>query len=309
MKAVVTGGAGFIGSHLTDLLLEHGVDVIVLDNLADGDAKRVPAKARLAVLDIASPECREFVIREQPDYVFHLAAQVHVRRSIEDPVRDAQVNILGTLNLLEACRHARVQKFIYASSSAVYGETENLLIGEHDEIQPISFYGISKFAPELYIRQYHAFFDVPYTILRFANVYGPRQNPHGEGGVISILLHRLRSGLPFRVNGDGEQERDFIYVGDVASACWAAARRGSGADLFQVGTSVATSINALIQRVEELHGSPISLVHGPALSGDIRFSCLDNRQIALALGWKPMHSLAEGLQITYRDAMSPLNQP
>jgi UDP-glucose 4-epimerase len=302
MKALVTGGAGFIGSHLVNSLVSAGADVHVIDNLSTGHPDYVHPHAVLHVLDVASQDAKEVIQNVQPDVVFHQAAQVDVQRSIREPNYDANVNIVGTINLLEACSLASVKKFIYASSCAVYGDLEVDLITEENPAQPISFYGISKLTPESFIRLFHKMYGLSYTILRYANVYGPRQTPKGEGGVIAIFLNRLKHGMPLTVYGDGEQTRDFVYVKDVVSANLAAVNHGHQ-EVFHVGTAVSTSVNQLVELLSNLHGSPIPVVYEPERKGDIRHSCLDNRKARQKMGWSPQNSIVDGLRESYFFAM------
>ncbi|MCS7458830.1 NAD-dependent epimerase/dehydratase family protein [Paenibacillus doosanensis] len=302
MKAIVTGGAGFIGSHLVEALLAEGINVQVIDNLSTGNADYLPAGVPLHRMDIRSEEVRELLLRERPDVVFHHAAQVDVQRSVSDPGADASVNIAGTANLVHACAQASVQKIIYASSCAVYGDLQTVLVHEDDPTQPISFYGISKLTPESYLRVFHRLYGLNYTILRYANVYGPRQTPKGEGGVVAICLDRLRKGLPLIVYGDGEQTRDFVYVKDVVKANLAAMHRGDW-QTVQIGTAASVSVNRLVEQLQVLHGAPIAVVHRPERAGDIRHSCLSNAKAYEQLGWTADYDLVQGLKSTYEYEM------
>ncbi|WP_019532873.1 NAD-dependent epimerase/dehydratase family protein [Paenibacillus ginsengihumi] len=298
MRAIVTGGAGFIGSHLAEALVAEGADVHIVDNLRTGFTEHVPPGATLHQLDIRSAEAVQLFRSVKPDVVFHQAAQVDVQRSVADPGYDASVNIAGTANILQACLQASVKKLIYASSCAVYGELETGLIKEGDPTEPISFYGISKLTPEAYLRVFGLLYGLDYTVLRYANVYGPRQTPKGEGGVVAIFIDRLKQGLPLVVYGDGEQTRDFVYVGDVVRANLAAASRGSGRTV-QVATASATTVNELVQWLANIHGAPIQPEYRPERPGDIRHSCLDNRLAKEILGWTPRYDVYRGLKETY----------
>ncbi|HEU4963727.1 MAG TPA: NAD-dependent epimerase/dehydratase family protein [Bacilli bacterium] len=305
MKAVVTGGAGFIGSHMVDALVDQGAEVHVIDNMSTGRAEHVHAQAQLHVLDIGSPQAKKLILRVKPDVVFHQAAQVDVVKSIADPVRDATVNIGGSVNIIEAAAQAGVKKLVYASSSAVYGDVQADVLTEDESTNPISFYGISKLTPELYLRVFQQLYGLPYTVLRYANVYGPRQTAKGEGGVIAIFLDRIRRGKPLTVFGDGGQTRDFVYVTDVVHANLAAMQGGSGATL-QVGTSRRTSVREVVAKLEAIHGAPLTVEHEPDRPGDIRDSCLDHRRIRKHLRWTPQYELDAGLRETYAHVM---NQP
>ena len=218
MKVLVTGGAGFIGSHIVDTLIESGYEVVVVDNLSSGKKEYLNDKAIFYDLDLHSKQIEDVFEKELPDFVIHEAAQVDVSISIHHPYFDAYSNILGTIHLLELSRKYHVKKVIYASSCAVYGETGDYSIQENSKIQPISFYGASKYTPELYIQLYQKLYGLPYTILRYANVYGPRQTPKGEGGVISIFVQKLLKNENLIIYGYGTQTRDFVYVKDVAHA-------------------------------------------------------------------------------------------
>ncbi|MNW58807.1 UDP-glucose 4-epimerase [compost metagenome] len=221
-----------------------------------------------------------------------------VQRSVKDPGYDAGVNIAGSANIIQACMRASVRKIIYASSCAVYGDLDSPLINEHDPINPLSFYGLSKLTPESYLRIFHDLYGLEYTVLRYANVYGPRQTPKGEGGVVSIFLDRLRNGLPLVIFGDGEQTRDFIYVKDVVEGNLAAITRGSG-QIIQLGTAVSTTINDLLLKLRNIHGADIARSYLPQRSGDIQHSCLNNVKALHQLKWKPQYDLIRGLQETY----------
>jgi UDP-glucose 4-epimerase len=298
MKAIVTGGAGFIGSHLVDTLISLGHDVYVVDNLTTGQRRFVNPAATLHVLDVRSPDLKDWIMREKPDVVFHQAAQVDVLQSIRDPMHDTSVNVLGTVNLLQACCEASVGKFIYASSCAVYGDLQEELTKEDSVTSPISYYGISKLTPESYIRVFHQLYGLPYTILRYANVYGPRQTAKGEGGVVAIFLNRLKDTLPLLIHGDGEQTRDFVYVKDVVKANIAAIHRGDN-ETVQVGTATRTSVNTLVATMEGIHGSAIPTGYGPKRPGDIQHSCLDNSKARAVLGWVPAYDVKQGIRETY----------
>lgn len=243
MKAFVTGGAGFIGSHLAAALASRGDQVTVIDNLASGSVKKIHPKVQFLQLDIRSREARELIVRQQPDVVFHLAAQTDVQQSLLNSGYDADVNIGGTINLLEGCR-VTGSKLVFASTSAVYGDLEKTQISEQDPARPISCYGLSKWAAESYIQVYNKLYGVPYTVLRFSNVFGPGQTAKGEGGVVAVFLERLQTGRPVSIHGDGGQTRDFIYVGDIVSALLAAASRGDGQTLH-ASTAASVSVNEL----------------------------------------------------------------
>ncbi|WP_405082122.1 NAD-dependent epimerase/dehydratase family protein [Paenibacillus chitinolyticus] len=297
MKALVTGGAGFIGSHLAQALADGGHEVHVLDNLSSGRAEWVPGQAVLHVLELNSPELHKLVERIRPEIVFHLAAQADVQRSIADPAFDAQVNITGTVSLLDACRKSAVRRFVFASTSGVYGDSVHEKITEDIPAAPISYYGQSKLAAEGYIRIFHKLYGLPYTILRYGNVYGPRQTPKGEGGVVAVFLQQLRRGQPITIHGDGGQTRDFVYVRDVVEANLAAAA-STGCGLYHVSTGRSTTIRQLAELIRETRSAPVPVLFGEARPGDIRHSCLDNRRAREELGWSPRYRIADGLRET-----------
>lgn len=298
MRAIVTGGAGFIGSYLVETLLMQGDEVHVIDNLSTGSLANVPGAAEFHEADVRFEQASQTIARIRPEVVYHLAAQADVQTSVRNPLLDAHVNALGTVNLLQACVKAGVNKFILASTSAVYGNLERTAISETDPAQPISFYGTSKLAAENYVRTFAELFGIRYTILRYANVYGARQTPKGEGGVVALFMERIRHGLPLIVHGDGEQTRDFIYVKDVVLANLAAARYGDG-ETVQISTGVPTSVNMLASALQHIHRKPLQVnYHDPRL-GDIRHSCLNNRKARETLRWNARYSIREGLRETY----------
>ncbi|MNI06118.1 UDP-glucose 4-epimerase [compost metagenome] len=298
MKVIITGGAGFIGSHLVESLVQQGAEVQVIDNLSTGNEEYLPKGVPLHQLDIRSEEAGERIIYTKPDIVFHQAAQVDVQRSVKEPGYDAGVNIAGSANIMQACVRASVRKIIYASSCAVYGDLDSPLIDEQDPIKPLSFYGLSKLTPESYLRIFHELYGLEYTVLRYANVYGPRQTPKGEGGVVSIFINHIRRGIPLVIFGDGKQTRDFIYVKDVVEGNLAAIKRGSR-QIIQLGTAISTSINDLMYKLRNIHGEDLVTTYQPERSGDIQHSCLDNLKALQHLKWQPKYDLNRGLQETY----------
>jgi len=307
MKVLVTGGAGFIGSHVVDKLLQSGYEPIVVDNLQSGNRKFIPPSVRFVEMDISSPQIEVVFATEKPDVVIHLAAQVDVAYSIKNPVEDANQNILGTIRLLACCHKYNVKKFIFSSSCAVYGEKDDCSINETFPIQPQSFYGISKFSSELYIQTFSQLFQLPYTILRYANVYGPRQSAIGEGGVISIFFKNVLNGKAPYIFGDGEQTRDFVYVKDVASANVLSIEKGTNG-IFNIGTNSKTSINQLFQIITSITNSNISPIPMPEREGDIRYSRLDNSKALNLLLWKPDYDLQKGLNETLNYYKGKLNR-
>lgn len=298
MRILVTGGAGFIGSHVVDLLIEAGHHVVVVDDLSTGRRANLNPQAVFYQVDICSPDLRQVFEWERPEVVDHHAAQVDLRRSVADPLFDASVNILGSLNLLECARDCGVRKFIYISSGgAVYGEPTYLPCDESHLALPICPYGVSKYAVERYLTAYQQVYGLDYTVLRYANVYGPRQDPNGEAGVVAIFAQRMLQGRPALINGSGDQERDFIYVADCARANLLALERGSGA-VFNLGTGVGTSINRIFELLRAITGHDAPAVHGPPKAGETFRIYLDVARARQELGWAPAVGLAEGLQRT-----------
>ncbi|MGA6992343.1 MAG: NAD-dependent epimerase/dehydratase family protein [Candidatus Deferrimicrobiaceae bacterium] len=298
MKILVTGGAGFIGSNIADAYADAGHEVIVLDDLSSGKKENVPAAARFVLCDIGSDTATEAIRTFRPEVVNHHAAQINVRASVADPGFDAKVNILGTIRLLEACRQYGVRKFLFASSGgAGYGEQESFPADESHPLRPVSPYGAAKMSVELYLNFYRAQYGLDYTSLRYANVYGPRQDPHGEAGVVAIFCERLLKGQTAIVNGDGEQTRDYVYAGDVVRANVAALERGGGRAI-NIGTGIETSVNTLFRILRDSSGSTQEEIHGPVQPGEQRRSCLENLLALEELGWYPEVALEEGLART-----------
>lgn len=305
--ALVTGGAGFIGSHVADALLAEGWSVTVLDNLSSGKRGQVPAAARFVEGDIRSPEAAALVRDGGFDLVCHLAAQIDVRKSVADPRFDVDVNIGGTLNLVEAVRSSgRPTRVLFASTGgAVYGDLVTPPNLETYAKNPESPYGIAKFSVELYLAYYARVHGLDYIALRFANVYGPRQDPHGEAGVVAIFCQRLLAGTPLTVFGDGAQTRDYVYVGDVARAHVLAAScptipAGAVDDrAFNLGTGVETSVTDLAQGLIAVSGRAVPMQHAPARPGEQQRSVVSIDKARAGLGWAPAVSLADGLRHTF----------
>lgn len=296
-RVLVTGGAGFIGSNLVDRLVLEGYKVSIIDNLSTGSINNINKNAKLYNIDIRDSGISRVFELEKPEYVFHHAAQIDVQKSLKDPVLDGAVNITGAVNVLENCRMYGVKKIVYASSAAVYGVPEYLPIDENHSVDPISYYGISKHTPEHYIKAYSGLYGLKYTIFRYANVYGIRQDPRGEGGVISIFLDMLLKGKTPIIFGDGEQTRDFIYVDDIVEANIKALDRGDN-EIFNIGTNSTVTVNELYGLMKEILNIDYYANYGEQRSGDIRFSCLDNSKAVKHLGWEPGYSTKEGLRKT-----------
>ena len=298
MKIVVTGGAGFIASHIVDAYLARGHEVHIFDDFSTGQKVNVNVKAMLHTIDIADAKVVKLIEELKPDALSHHAAQMDVRHSVADPTFDARVNILGFINLLEGCKNAGVKKVTFASSGgAVYGEQEVFPAPESHITQPASPYGVSKRAGELYLSYYHQAFGLPYIALRYANVYGPRQSAHGEAGVVAIFLSLLLSGNTPLINGDGKQTRDYVYVGDVVAANLAALESPYVGQI-NIGTGVETDVVTIFEHLRNAVGSQVKAEHGPAKTGEQRRSCLDTRRAAEVLGWRPQVALADGLKRT-----------
>jgi UDP-glucose 4-epimerase len=298
VNVLVTGGAGFIGSHVVDRLLAASHAVTVVDDLSSGQRGNVAPTATLHVCDIRSPELHRLVGSVRPEAVVHLAAQAAVPRSVQEPQFDASVNILGTINLLEACRAAGTRRMVYISTGgAAYGDTAVLPTPEDHPARAISPYGVSKVTAERYLECWTTLGWLAGISLRLANVYGPRQRAEGEAGVVAIFTQRLLSGRPCVIYGDGEQTRDYVYVGDVADAV-SAALASSAAGVVNVSTSRETSVNALYARLCAAVGITRAAEYAPARPGDVRRSALDHRLARTVLGWSPRTSLDEGLART-----------
>lgn len=298
MKILITGGAGFIASNIADRYLELGHEVVIVDNLITGQRKNIPAAAKFYQMDVCDEKIKNVFEAERPDIVNHHAAQLDVRKSVADPVYDANVNILGSLNLLQNCAKFKVKKFIFASTGgAIYGEQDYFPADESHPTRPISPYGITKLTTEKYLHFYSLSYGLQYTVLRYANVYGPRQNPHGEAGVVAIFCKKmLRKEQPM-INGEGTQTRDYVFVGDVVKANELALTRGD-AKIYNIGTGIETDVNELFRRIAGMMEHPVKEIHGPGQPGEQMRSVLDASYIEKELGWKPMVDLEAGLRKT-----------
>lgn len=299
MKVLVTGGAGFIASHVVDLLIQHGYEVVIVDDLSSGRRSNLNPAAKFYQMDIRDPRVVEIFEAERPDIVDHHAAQMDVRKSVVDPEFDADVNVRGSIHLLECARKYGVKKFIYISTGgAVYGEPEYLPCDEKHPINPICPYGASKHTVEHYLYMYKVLYGLDYAVLRYPNVYGPRQDPHGEAGVVAIFTGLMLSDKPVIINGDGEQTRDFTYVGDCAYANVLAIENPRGTGIYNVGMGEPTSVNQIFRTLKDITGYAHEPTNGPAKLGETRFIYLDSRKIRDELNWKPNVSLREGLAAT-----------
>ncbi len=298
MKIIVTGGAGFIGSHVVDAYVAEGHEVIIIDNLWEeggGRLKNLNPQARFCQLDIRSAEAAELIRREKPDVLNHHAAQHSVKISTDKPKLDADVNVVGLINLLNACVEAGTRKVIFAGSGASYGTVEHLPINESTPQRPESPYGITKMVTEHYLRYYQQAKGLGYTIFRYGNVFGPRQDPNGEAGVIAIFANRILNGLDVRIDWDGEQQKDYVYVGDVAAANVCALSAGDD-EVFCIASERGTSVNELYRQLCDIIGRNVTVVRAPRRPGDIYMSYFDCSKAHRLLGWQPRQRLREGLQ-------------
>ncbi len=298
MRIVVTGGAGFIGSHIVDAYIEAGHDVAVIDNLSSGSQANINPKARLYKLDIRSPEVELVFAKEKPDVLNHHAAQIDVRSSVLDPSYDAQVNVVGMLSLLQLCVKHGARKVIFASSGgAIYGEPGVLPADESTPLDPLAPYGAAKVAGEYYLSCFHALHGLDYTALRYGNIYGPRQDPHGEAGVIAIFARAMLAGGGVKIFGSGEQLRDYVFVGDVVRANVLSLTKGDN-QRINIGTAIGTSVNELFERLKAITGYQQDALYCPARHGELEKTYLTNTRAQEELGWVPEVDIQHGLQRT-----------
>jgi UDP-glucose 4-epimerase len=306
-RALITGGAGFIGSHVADLFLGNGYEVEIIDDLSSGKATNVPESAALHRISVTSPEAARVVGEGRFDVLVHLAAQMDVRRSVADPVFDATTNIVGIVNLLEAVRHSgRKTRVVFTSTGgAIYGDFNKPPNIETNPKEPDSPYAISKLSSEYYLAYYGRIHGLEHVSVRFGNVYGPRQDPHGEAGVVAIFCSRILAGKPLTIFGDGEQTRDYVYVGDVANAVWLGAtfalpRAGTVDERsFNIGTGLGTSVLEVARLLQDAAGSSVEIKFEPPRPGELLESFLNVEKARTVLGWQPRVSLADGLAETF----------
>jgi len=297
-KILVTGGAGFIASHLVDKLIDMGHEVVIIDNLSTGLKKNINPRSKLYKADIQDKKIANIFVKEKPDVVFHYAAQISVRDSVRDPVADAKTNILGSLNILECCRKNNVKKIIFASSGgAIYGDANVFPTNEDCKEIPLFPYAITKLTVEKYLNFYYKSFGLKFIALRFANIYGPRQNSRGEAGVIAVFTDRMIARQPVTINGLGKQTRDFVFVEDIVSASIMALEHDK-VGTFNLGTAIETDINTIFLKIKNLLNSDCQAVHGPVAGGDSERSCLDFSYTKSIFGWEPKYSIEEGLKKT-----------
>ena len=298
MNILVTGGAGFIGSHVVDAYIADGHMVVVVDDLSSGVKENVNPKAEFYQLDIRSQEIQQVFQRHSFDVVNHHAAQMDVRRSVADPKFDASVNVIGGLNIFESARESGVKKIIFSSTGgAIYGEQDYFPADEEHPVRPLSPYGITKLVTEKYLFYYREIHGIEHVVLRYANIYGPRQNPHGEAGVVAIFAKKMLQGEKPVINGDGKQTRDYTYVGDVVKGNLLALKY-SGSNIFNIGTGIETDVTQLFRILRGLLNPTCPEEHGPAKIGEQLRSVISSTKIQHELGWRPSISLSEGLRMT-----------
>lgn len=298
-KILVTGGAGFIGSHVVDLFISRGFEVVIVDDLSTGRASNLNPAAKFYKMDIRNPKLREVFESERPDYISHHAAQMDVRRSVAQPLFDADVNILGSINVIECAKEFNVKHFVYISSGgAAYGEPEVLPCDEMHPVNPICQYGASKHTVEHYLYMYHVNYGLEYTVLRYPNVFGPRQDPHGEAGVVAIFTGKMLLGEPVTINGDGEQTRDFVFVRDCAFGNYLAVTVEHPSGIYNLGWGRPTSINEIFTNLAEITNYTQAAAYGAAKVGETRHIYLSADKAKRELGWAPTISLEDGLRET-----------
>lgn len=298
MNILITGGAGFIGSHVSDLLAGKGHHIAVIDNLSTGRRENIPQAATFYQISITDPAIKEVFEKEKPDVVIHHAAQISVSASVKDPLKDMDINIKGTVHLIETAVRHNIKKFIFASTGgAIYGEHDYFPADEQHPVRPLSPYGIGKLAAEKYLYFYNKTYGLHYTVLRYSNVYGPRQDPFGEAGVVAIFSKKMLAGDQPVINGTGEQTRDFVFVRDVAAANLQALERDCVGE-FNISTGKETTVKELFSILKSITTSPAQEIHGPPLPGEQMRSVLAWDKARAHLGWSPRISLQEGLQET-----------
>jgi UDP-glucose 4-epimerase len=299
-KILITGGAGFIGSHTADALISQGSKVAIIDNLSTGQKENINPKAAFYKMNIADPKIETVFQKEKPEIVLHFAAQIDVRKSISDPLFDGCVNILGSLNVLENCRRHKIRKIVFASSGgAIYGEAKVVPTSEDCPSNPLSPYGIAKLAVEKYLNYYYKVFGLSFVSLRFANIYGPRQNAEGEAGVIAVFCSKMLSKRNPKINGSGRQTRDFVFVEDAVKASLLAIRKNK-TGVFNIGTTQETSINEVFKKLKKLTNSTCRERHNSPKKGEQKRSCLSFSKAKKLLNWRPKYNLDKGLLKTVK---------
>ena len=302
MKILLTGGAGFIGSHVADELIAKGNRVVIIDNLSTGFEYNINPESKFIKADITDfKKIEEIFAEELPEIVYHFAAQIDVRKSVSDPLFDAQTNIMGTLNLIKLSNDIKVNKFIFSSTGgAIYGDTDVRPTPENHPEWPLSPYGIAKLATDKFLNYYSEVFGLKYVSLRYGNVYGPRQNPHGEAGVVAIFLNKMLNGGQPVINGDGNQTRDYVYVKDVVKANILSLENTDKIGIYNVGTSIELSVNDLFKEINKNFDNKYKEVHGPAKLGEQKTSCLNYEKIKKDMNFIPETDFSEGIKETYK---------
>jgi len=297
-KIIVTGGAGFVGSHLTDRLIKENHQVVVIDNLSTGKKENLNKKAKFYKINILSPKISQIFKKERPDFVFHFAAHIEARESVRDPISDAKVNILGSLDVLENCRKFKVKEIIFASSGGeIYGAAKKIPTPEDYLSQPISPYGVSKLTIEKYLDAYYRLFGLKYKVLRYGNVYGPKQNPHGEAGVIAIFIDRMLKNEPPFIHGSGKQTKDYIFIEDAIEATIRSLKKNFIGAL-NIGTGKESSVLEIFSKIKNLTKSSVRKKHIPFPPCVFPRGCLDIKKAKKILGWRPKYNLDNGLERT-----------
>ena len=300
MNILITGGAGFIGSHILQRFSKEDCQITVLDNLHSGNKANIPEGVNFIEMDICDERIIDVFERNKFEAVVHLAAQTMVNASIDDPIYDSDNNIRGTINILEACRKTGVRRIVFSSTAAVYGDVNEVPVLEDFTTDPLSFYGLSKLTVEKYLKLYQKLYGLEYVILRYANVYGERQGDGGEGGVISIFMKLLAQNKALTIHGDGKQSRDFVYAGEIANANWLALNTENINEIYNISTQTETSINELVETLEKIASKKFAITYGAPRQGDILRSVLSNDKAREKIGYKVETSLAEGLRRTYQ---------
>ena len=298
MKILVTGGAGFIGSHLVDRLIKEGHRVVIIDNLSTGRKENLNSKAKFYKIDIINPKISRVFKKEKPEIVFHYAAQIEARKSVEDPVSDAKINIIGSLNILENCRKCKIKKIIFASSGGeIYGDANEIPTSETYFPSPISPYGVGKLTVEKYLDAYFKLFKIPYIALRYGNVYGPRQNPNGEAGVVAIFISKMLKNKQPMIHGDGKQTKDYIFIDDAIDATTLSFKKDFEG-ILNIGTGEETSVLEIFYKIKELTHSRVKEKHVSLPPCGFKRGCLSIEKAKKQLGWQPKYSLDKGLKET-----------